>query len=44
MFGRPKFTFLIENNQTTFYAGSVVSGFVLIHLPKDLKSVKGLLF
>jgi len=40
MFGRPKFTFLIENNQTTFYAGSVVSGFVLIHLPKDLKSVK----
>ena len=44
MFNRPKFTFIIKNNQTSFYAGSLVSGLVLIHLPKDLTSVKGLLF
>ena len=39
---KPQVTFLLNNGQTDFYAGSVVAGFITFDLAEDLTSVDGI--
>ena len=38
---KPNISFQLNNNQTMFYAGSVVAGFVTFDLVEDLSNVSG---